>query len=295
MVDQQGEWRFCHKCQIMFFDGFPTKGACPAGAGHDVAGYNFLLPYDGAETPTDQHNWRFCHKCNALFFDGFPTKGACPAGAGHDAAGYNFLLPHDVAESSVAQQKWRFCHKCNAMFFDGFSTKGACPAGAGHDAAGYNFVIPHVDDTIQAFDSGYITSDLPLGGSAHVVMTKAGSFTFNCHAHDSGFNNIHYTLSAVLMTPAGLAFTFQHQGAVEGTLAGLPFGTPDRDQDFVTSGSNPTIAAEWDRLRGARLVGHLHGTDQLVAGVKGAIDDLLKQVLAGFGKASAAAVVALVL
>lgn len=29
----------------MFFNGYPSKGYCPAGGGHDAAGYNFALPH----------------------------------------------------------------------------------------------------------------------------------------------------------------------------------------------------------------------------------------------------------
>jgi len=92
----QRDWRFCHKCQAMFFDGFPTKGSCAAGGTHEAMGYNFVLPHDVAETPTAQQNWRFCHKCQAMFFDGFPAKGTCAAGGAHEAAGYNFVLPHET-------------------------------------------------------------------------------------------------------------------------------------------------------------------------------------------------------
>lgn len=86
----QAAWRFCHKCNAMFFDGFPQKGVCPAGAGHEAAGFNFVLPHD--RPGPGQDNWRFCHKCNAMFFNGSP--GVCPAGAGHDAAGFDFRLNH---------------------------------------------------------------------------------------------------------------------------------------------------------------------------------------------------------
>lgn len=290
MVDQQGAWRFCHKCNVMFYDGFPAKGACPSGGGHEPAGYNFLVPHDSVENPTNQMNWRFCHKCNVMFYDGFAGKGVCPMGGGHEAAGYNFLLPHDVPASSVAQQDWRFCGRCNALFFDGFPSKGNCPAGGGHGAAGWNFVIPHEDDNVQSFDTGYLTSDLPLGGSAHVAVSRTGNFTFSCHAHDSGFNNIDYGLSAVLMTQSGLAFTFQHSGSVEGTTAGLPFGTPDRNDDFITSGYNQMISTEWGHIAGSKFSGHLDGEDTLVEGLKDALGDALELV----GKAAATAVVALV-
>ncbi len=42
----QANWRFCRKCNAMFFDGFPEKGVCPAGSGHEAAGFNFVLPHD---------------------------------------------------------------------------------------------------------------------------------------------------------------------------------------------------------------------------------------------------------
>ena len=153
---------------------------------------------------------------------------------------------------------------------------------------------------VQAFDavdaddgSTQLKSDLPLGGSAHLVITDKGNFTFSCHAHDSGFNNINYTLGAILMTPEGLAFTFAHQGSVEGTSAGLPFGTPRRDDNHISSGSNPIIKDEFDRLRGAIFVGNLAGTDALLEGVKGLIGDALKSAAQKFGLAAATSVIAL--
>ncbi len=41
----QDAWRFCHKCFSMFFDGYPTKGVCPQGGGHEAQGYNFVLDH----------------------------------------------------------------------------------------------------------------------------------------------------------------------------------------------------------------------------------------------------------
>jgi hypothetical protein len=42
----QADWRFCQKCQAMYFDGFPQKGVCAAGDTHQAAGFNFVLPHD---------------------------------------------------------------------------------------------------------------------------------------------------------------------------------------------------------------------------------------------------------
>ena len=154
------------------------------------------------------------------------------------------------------------------------------------------FVI--VGGDTATFDSGPVTSDLPLGGSVHLVMRRNGYFTVNTHVHDSGFSNIDYVLSAVLVTPSGIAFTFPHSGHVEGTSAGLPFGTPDRNDDFTGSGNDPMIAREFDGVFvGAKLLVRLDGKDKLIGGIEGMLGDLLSQAAQAIGKAAVAAVVPL--
>jgi hypothetical protein len=136
-----------------------------------------------------------------------------------------------------------------------------------------------------AFDTGTLDSDLPLGGSAHLVVFSNGNFSFSGHAHDSGFSNISYGLAAVLVTATGAAFTLTHQGHVEGTIAGLPFGTPDRNDDFRQDGHSDELAQNWATIQeSGRLFGTLTGEDKLV----GALQDLLS----GAAKAAAAAGVA---
>ena len=137
----QDAWRYCRKCHVMFFDGFPNKGRCAAGGGHVAQGFNFILPYNASETKQAQAAWRYCDKCHAMFYDGYPQKGACAAGGGHVAQGFNFVLPHDVPPRGVVQAAWRYCDKCHAMFYDGYPNKGRCAAGGGHVAQGFNFVL----------------------------------------------------------------------------------------------------------------------------------------------------------
>jgi hypothetical protein len=121
----QPDWRCCQKCQVLFYDGYPDKGRCEAGGGHQAqlvplppfaSPLNFMLSYDVPETPTAQIAWRYCMNCHAMFFDGYPDKGACPAGGGHKALGHVFVLPYDVPETPTAQAAWRYCTKCHAMF-----------------------------------------------------------------------------------------------------------------------------------------------------------------------------------
>ncbi len=176
----------------------------------------------------------------------------------------------------------------------GNGTVGLAPATINQFTGTHWELVDPINVETMNFDTGPVTSGLPLGGSAHVVMRRNGGFTFNSHAHDSGFDNIDYTISAAVVTPAGIAFTFQHSGHVEGTIAGLPFGTPNRDNDFTTGGVNTQITTEWGGLVGAKIAAHLDGTDTLVRGLGGALDDVLKAALAEVGKEAATGIIALV-
>jgi hypothetical protein len=297
----QDQWRFCEKCHSMFFDGFPKKGVCAAGGAHQAQGFMFSLPHDVAPTANAQKDWRFCDKCFEMFFDGIPNKGRCPAGGGHHAQGFPFVLPHDVAPTPTAQKDWRFCDKCHAMFFNGVPDSH-CPAGGAHRAQGFMFVLPHsvgfAPPEVMNFDSGaiHIPGGLTLQGSAHLVVRRNGDFTFTSHAHNSGFDNIRYALAAVVRSPTGqAAFTFQKEGRVEGTVAGLPLGTPQRNDDVTATGHNPRLAAEFANLaNGGRFVVSLTGRDLLAGGITQLVQETLEDAAKQLAKGAAEAVVALV-
>jgi hypothetical protein len=76
----------------MFFDGYPNKGACPAGGGHGAAGFVFVLAHDVPEKGLSQKEWRYCGKCHALFNNGTQNKGRCAAGGVHTPENFNFVL-----------------------------------------------------------------------------------------------------------------------------------------------------------------------------------------------------------
>jgi hypothetical protein len=103
-TEGQINWRYCDKCQQIFFDGFPTKGVCPADLGHSSTGVT--------------------------------------GGSGHRAFGYKFRLRHDVPVPSGFQGGWRYCEKCMVMFWDGWERKGRCTSGGlGHKAFGFKFLL----------------------------------------------------------------------------------------------------------------------------------------------------------
>jgi hypothetical protein len=79
-MSAQNNWRWCKKCQSLWFAGSAGAGACPAGKGHDQSeSGNYVLAVEDPTAP-GQNNWRWCNKCQALTFAGGGIVGRCPAG-----------------------------------------------------------------------------------------------------------------------------------------------------------------------------------------------------------------------
>lgn len=93
----QAGWRWCWKCEGLFFTRNPTQGVCPVDRGaHDGrASGHYVMLYD--DTNHDrrfyQRGWRWCKKCQGLFYalSGSPSKCPAPpttaAGDQHDGSG----------------------------------------------------------------------------------------------------------------------------------------------------------------------------------------------------------------
>lgn len=128
----QRNWRWCSKCQGMWFGGNPA-GPCPAGGKHTKTGSgNYSLVHQATSAP-GQSNWRWCSKCQGLWFGGNPA-GPCPTGGKHTKSGSgNYTIAH---QTGAGQQGWRWCYKCQGMWFAGNNTAGKCPAGGGHSQSG---------------------------------------------------------------------------------------------------------------------------------------------------------------
>jgi hypothetical protein len=101
----QSAWRFCNKCESLFFDGYPAKGVCPRGGGHAAQGFVFVLPHDVSSRGYVEKDWRFCNKCHSMFYDHNRDKGRCSAGGGHVAQGFNFVLRFRGNIEGDAEQK----------------------------------------------------------------------------------------------------------------------------------------------------------------------------------------------
>jgi hypothetical protein len=97
------------------------------------------------------------------------------------------------------------------------------------------------------------------------------------------------------MSPTGIAFTFSRAARVEGTEAGLPFGTPQRNDEFVNTENNAAITREFEAIAsGGKFVAKLTGQDLLLGGIKDLIDQTIEAAAKELAKEAASAVIALV-
>lgn len=137
----QPDWRWCNKCQGMFFGGNPGS-KCPAGGAHVKTGSGNYSMGNNAPAAHGQADWRWCNKCQGMFFGGNPGS-KCPAGGAHSKTGSGNYRVVDSIPAAPGQANWRCCNKCQGMFFGG-NPGSKCPAGGAHVKTGSgNYTVLH--------------------------------------------------------------------------------------------------------------------------------------------------------
>ena len=114
----QSGWRWCSKCQGLFWGSAATDSYCPAGGQHIVTSdtYTYVLVFGtptiawtnaqgSSYTVAAQSGWLYCGKCRGLFYGhGTNSGGWCPAGSHHLQASnsYNYeMIPDPAIDTSV--------------------------------------------------------------------------------------------------------------------------------------------------------------------------------------------------
>lgn len=125
-------WRWCNRCEGLFWNGDGNKGKCPAGGGHIAGGVrNYILAINAG---SGQRNWKWCKTCQGLWFGGGMSLGKCPGSpAGHDFHDKNIYFM--AQDTGAGEGNWRWCKRCEGMFWAGNPAKGKCPSGGSHDAS----------------------------------------------------------------------------------------------------------------------------------------------------------------
>jgi hypothetical protein len=136
----QVNWRWCDKCQGLFFAG---TAACAAGGLHDHTNSgHYILNNSGRGE--GQSDWRWCNKCQQLTFVGAGSAGICAAGGTHDHGGSD---TYRIAGNGTDQSGWKWCRKCQALAYAGAARPGTCQAGGNHDHTGSgDYSLPKTED-----------------------------------------------------------------------------------------------------------------------------------------------------
>jgi hypothetical protein len=140
----QPNWRWCPKCQGLFYGGNTAASRCPAGGSHtpseQSASFDYILAYGAPAASSNQRDWRWCNKCQGLFYGGNLANSRCPTGGTHTppeqsgSADYN--LPHGAPTNPSNQPDWRWCNRCQGLFYGGNAASSRCPAGGRHTPPG---------------------------------------------------------------------------------------------------------------------------------------------------------------
>src|SRR5262249_18437714 len=117
MSGQPG-WRWCRKCEGLFFAGNPSQGVCAADIGrHDPSESGSYVVDLGDSALPGQNQWRWCSACEVLYFAGGESLGICPAGGSHTDEGSGDYILHQQPTGLSSQAGWRWCNKCQGLFF----------------------------------------------------------------------------------------------------------------------------------------------------------------------------------
>jgi hypothetical protein len=129
-ADTQPAWRWCNRCQVMFYQGNHTSGWCCEGGGHDYAGSGNYTPAYGRSD--GQPGWCWCHKCQCMWYTGRRSSGYCASGDGHSHDGSGDYRLRYGRPYSDEQDGWRCCNKCYVLCYSG-QGYGYCARGGHHD------------------------------------------------------------------------------------------------------------------------------------------------------------------
>jgi hypothetical protein len=149
----QPEWRWCNKCECLFFAGTPgQRGLCAGGGSHagpEVTGssnYQSIIGLDPSwptARPETQFGWSWCNRCMTMAYAS-NGPGWCPGSGRHDHRGsaiYRVPSPgFDFEGFSGLQPGWRWCNKCQALAY-GRSEPGWCSYDGRHDHTGSSFYL----------------------------------------------------------------------------------------------------------------------------------------------------------
>jgi hypothetical protein len=166
----QTDWRWCNKCQGLYFGGGVASSQCPAGGAHAAPAQSGSAEYGVAlnigAAANHQPDWRWCSKCQGLFYAGL-APSPCPAGGTHaapaESGSANYSLAYAVTEEANRQSDWRYCDKCHGLFYGSGLAASRCPVGGTHaapaESGSANYSLPYLVKSIVPSDGHWTLPD----------------------------------------------------------------------------------------------------------------------------------------
>lgn len=142
-ASQQASWRWCKRCQGMYYvwpEGSPwpegSANVCVAGGKHDSTGSKSYIMFAGDEIPGAQGDWGWCQKCGGIYYHDAPSVCVYDQLYHYsgDSGKYAMLLA-GLSRTTTTQDGWQWCHKCGLLFFSQ-NPGSLCPVGGAHDPSG---------------------------------------------------------------------------------------------------------------------------------------------------------------
>jgi hypothetical protein len=97
------DWRWCNKCQALYYTALVALSPCPAGGSHalpeESGSFNYMVLFAEPDSANRMSGWRWCSKCSGLFYGGGGVASShCAAGGTHSppeqSGSSNYTLPY---------------------------------------------------------------------------------------------------------------------------------------------------------------------------------------------------------
>ncbi|NAZ76447.1 hypothetical protein GTQ99_13635 [Kineococcus sp. T13] len=143
-VPLQSDWRWCSRCQGLFWGGGQPASVCPEGGAHapqpQSGSGDYSLPHGAPPDAGRQAGWRWCDRCQGLYYGPAVADSTCPAGGTHAPAATSgsgdYALAINAAPAAGSQSGWRWCSRCQGLFWGGGQAGSTCPEGGPHASPG---------------------------------------------------------------------------------------------------------------------------------------------------------------
>ena len=183
-MSTQAQWKWCTKCQGLFYGPNPPDGVCPAGGAHNATGgVDYAIGLGNTQTSTLQPGFLWCQNCQAMFYGPLQSTSACAASPSHGphvstGSGQYEMTVNAPPVQGQGQSQWSWCRNCQGLFFGPNAASSVCPSGGTkqpHNGTGSgNYTLAYTPDNWTQ-DSLIPTAQNAAGTSGPPALATLGN------------------------------------------------------------------------------------------------------------------------